>query len=1077
MSIELQTRQRLENLETVVNKIKQMSMLVPSSTKTGCCSEPVDIFIEGGTFNEADCTLILTQAEGGADIVVDLSSLVSQYVDNGDGTFTFTSKNSTLTVDTNETVTTLASVNSGNVIGTYTSEDGTTTDIEETVTTLVDNGDGTFTYTNEAGTPQTFSIPDGLDVTVEDCIATFTNGQTIDFNGITDLSYDKTTCTLTATKCDGTTADVPVGQMKNMYKLSGAQNGVNVEFWKALSQGGNAFDYPPLQTGIVSDIFSDPLNSSIAGIPGHINGAPDIITVSPDLQWNDGQGPWNSGTGADGVDQFQYWFFLEVPPTGNASVDIGEFGGQRESAKIWSARCCGVPKVVFEYVSPTPPDNLVAGLLGSYPPGVHMFSVQTADDGWFQDVNWQWDLGDGNGLVPIPGDKLWLNKPEVTCVQVPCNYKLQAGESFCPPQLCQPEVPLYDLCGALVDFPKATYEPEGDYFLAFKKSFNQSEGIKIQVQFNVGNETTITMQQGAGGDVSAICNAIGNGEDLIFTISGGTTLDGTYMVPFDAILTSDLTDCPTTVQFTFNNAFAGVSYPQEYTTLIANLNTESDLDSNSCNLVQIPATQDLCTQMNALEMGVYEDTDKVVVLKQVPTTTDIEIRVGFVDNGGGNVAFGFGQTADDVQLLCDEVTAGNDISFTLNNTGPLDGSYTIPFAAITNIVDGCPVSLTLDVDTTAAGVSWPGAFGNSVTAIMSLVTGEAESICETVQIPNGKKRVNQANHGLSVLTPVYNDGPSSWQPATATDEQAPAYGIVCEVIDANTYLVLTTPGFIDVPGHNLTSNTIYFLGNTPGTTVTQEPETGGQFIQPIMHVIDENCIQYLGYEPRKCTDAAEFELCAENGTNVNPQTGCVELGGQLNQDTTLSGDGTSNSMNFEELSEFNASAGLVCIRSTDDSVNVKSVDRINLQSDGDIFLTVDGGEICLQTQEWAAGNTTPNMVFMLTDNGGCGEWKYQHCAAFRVDAAGGLLDGYGVSVIDNPSPGVYNVTLTESKGTNQNMYPILITLEQNPGDDDYIATYTNVTPTGFTVEVQAQDNGNAAGVPANSGFSIIVPRT
>ena len=34
--------------------------------------------------------------------------------------------------------------------------DGTVTAIEETVTTLVDNGDGTFTYTSEDGTTTTY---------------------------------------------------------------------------------------------------------------------------------------------------------------------------------------------------------------------------------------------------------------------------------------------------------------------------------------------------------------------------------------------------------------------------------------------------------------------------------------------------------------------------------------------------------------------------------------------------------------------------------------------------------------------------------------------------------------------------------------------------------------------------------------------------------------------------------------------------------------------------------------------------------------------------------------------------------
>ncbi len=43
----------------------------------------------------------------------------------------------------------------GNRIATFTSPNGTMTDIKETVSTLVNNGDGSFTFTNEAGTSTT----------------------------------------------------------------------------------------------------------------------------------------------------------------------------------------------------------------------------------------------------------------------------------------------------------------------------------------------------------------------------------------------------------------------------------------------------------------------------------------------------------------------------------------------------------------------------------------------------------------------------------------------------------------------------------------------------------------------------------------------------------------------------------------------------------------------------------------------------------------------------------------------------------------------------------------------------------
>ena len=73
------------------------------------------------------------------------------YVDESTGDI-YVNDGNTL-VNTSETTTTL--VDNGNGTFTYTSEDGTTwvpVSASETTTTLVDNGNGTFTYTSEDGT-------------------------------------------------------------------------------------------------------------------------------------------------------------------------------------------------------------------------------------------------------------------------------------------------------------------------------------------------------------------------------------------------------------------------------------------------------------------------------------------------------------------------------------------------------------------------------------------------------------------------------------------------------------------------------------------------------------------------------------------------------------------------------------------------------------------------------------------------------------------------------------------------------------------------------------------------------------
>lgn len=90
----------------------------------------------------------------------------------------------------------------------------------------------------------------------------------------------------------------------------------------------------------------------------------------------------------------------------------------------------------------------------------------------------------------------------------------------------------------------------------------------------------------------------------------------------------------------------------------------------------------------------------------------------------------------------------------------------------------------------------------------------------------------------------------------------------------------------------------------------------------------------------------------------------------------------------------------------------------------------------------------------------------------RVSADGTALGISGASV-SRVATGRYLVTLSTPRA--QALYPILLTLEQNSGRDDYVAAYRDVTETGFTVEVSEQDNGGTAGAYRDAGFSFFIP--
>ena len=93
-------------------------------------------------------------------VATDVNETITTLVDNGDQTLLFTAEDgtaTTLNVADLETLTTVTNVVVGNRIATYIDEDGVSFNVNETITALVDNGDGTFTFTAEDGSMTTLN--------------------------------------------------------------------------------------------------------------------------------------------------------------------------------------------------------------------------------------------------------------------------------------------------------------------------------------------------------------------------------------------------------------------------------------------------------------------------------------------------------------------------------------------------------------------------------------------------------------------------------------------------------------------------------------------------------------------------------------------------------------------------------------------------------------------------------------------------------------------------------------------------------------------------------------------------------
>ena len=130
-----------------------------------------------GCFDPIGDTSIMTDSNDGKTIATHLAGgittnieeTVTTLVYNGDGTFTYTAEDGTVTtilIDNTGGNTSNTSVFtnliSGNRIGTHYDGIGVTVDIDETITSIVDNDDGTFTYTAEGGATTTINLFDLL---------------------------------------------------------------------------------------------------------------------------------------------------------------------------------------------------------------------------------------------------------------------------------------------------------------------------------------------------------------------------------------------------------------------------------------------------------------------------------------------------------------------------------------------------------------------------------------------------------------------------------------------------------------------------------------------------------------------------------------------------------------------------------------------------------------------------------------------------------------------------------------------------------------------------------------------------
>src|SRR5690554_4101032 len=134
--------------------------------------------------------------------IVQANETVTTFVDNGDGTYTYTSEDGTVTTvdvpadvvnqfeDIYNNIVNEEIVINGDTYNTFEEYLQHIVETNETVTTFVDNGDGTYTYTSEDGTVTTVDVPADVVNQFEDIYNNIVNEEIV-INGDTYNTFEE----------------------------------------------------------------------------------------------------------------------------------------------------------------------------------------------------------------------------------------------------------------------------------------------------------------------------------------------------------------------------------------------------------------------------------------------------------------------------------------------------------------------------------------------------------------------------------------------------------------------------------------------------------------------------------------------------------------------------------------------------------------------------------------------------------------------------------------------------------------------------------------------------------------------
>jgi phosphopantetheine adenylyltransferase len=171
----------------------------------------------------------------------------------------------------------------------------------------------------------------------------------------------------------------------------------------------------------------------------------------------------------------------------------------------------------------------------------------------------------------------------------------------------------------------------------------------------------------------------------------------------------------------------------------------------------------------------------------------------------------------------------------------------------------------------------------------------------------------------------------------------------------------------------------------------------------------------------------------------------------------------------------------ILLRASSSSADFKNVivsitieTNLNGQVGGSFLQTEDEGSLIESTT--TKYNFTGSGIVATSD--GSGNVTVQFSGGGTPFSSGsvnsnGTTNSVTNATVNRTGTGQYTISFVTNSSTAN--YPVLLTIEQNSGTDDYQIAYSDVTVSGFDVEVKEQDDGGGGGTFRDSGFSFLVP--